>query len=63
MDLVRRIVAGARRHLTDDGLLVLEVGHEAAHFEAAFPRLEFTWLPTAGGDDRIALIARAALGR
>ena len=63
MDLVRRIVAGARRHLTADGLLVLEVGHEAAHFEAAFPRLEFTWLPTAGGDDHIALIARAALDR
>jgi len=61
MDLVRRIVAGARAHLTRRGLLVLEIGHEAAHFEAAFPDLEFVWLPTQGGDDRIVLLARDAL--
>lgn len=45
MDLVRRIVADAPAHLADDGLLLLEIGHEAAHFEAAFPRLEFHYLP------------------
>jgi len=61
MDVVRRIVAGARERLTPRGLLVLEVGHEAAHFEAAFPGLEFAWLPTEGGDDRVALIERGAL--
>lgn len=61
MDLVRRIVAGARERLTARGLLVLEIGHEAAHFEAAFPGLEFAWLPTEGGDDRVALIERSAL--
>ena len=61
MDLVRRIVAGASRHLGPGGLLVLEIGHEAPHFEAAFPALEFTWLPTEGGDDRIVLLERDAL--
>jgi ribosomal protein L3 glutamine methyltransferase len=61
MDLVRGIVAGARRHLSAGGLLVLEIGHEAGHFEAAFPRLEATWLPTEGGDDRIVLLERDAL--
>jgi ribosomal protein L3 glutamine methyltransferase len=61
MDLVRQIVAGARRHLMMGGLLVLEIGHEARHFEAAFPRLEATWLPTEGGDDRSVLLERDAL--
>jgi len=61
MDLVRRIVGGARAHLAPHGLLVLEIGHEAAYFEAAFPDLEYTWLPTEGGDDRIVLMERDAL--
>ena len=61
MDLVRRIVAGARARLAPGGLLVLEIGHEASHFEAAFPGLEFAWLPTEGGDDRIVLLERDAL--
>jgi ribosomal protein L3 glutamine methyltransferase len=61
MDLVRRIVGGARRHLAPRGLLVIEIGHEAPYFEAAFPGLEYTWLPTEGGDDRIVLMERDAL--
>ena len=32
-----------------------------AYFEAAFPDLEYTWLPTEGGDDRIVLMERDAL--
>ena len=61
MDLVRRIVAEARAHLEDDGVLVLEVGHERAAFERAFPRLECAWLETSGGNDRVVLVERRAL--
>jgi len=61
MDLVRRIVADAAAHLDDDGVLVLEVGHERAAFERAFPRLECAWLETSGGDDRVVLVERRAL--
>lgn len=61
MDLVRRIVAGARAHLAREGLLLLEIGHEAAHFEAAFPTLEFHYLPTAAGEQLLVLIEAAAL--
>ncbi len=63
MDLVRRIVAEAATHLSDIGVLVLEVGHERGHFEAAFPRLECAWLETSGGDDQVVLMERAALLR
>ena len=53
LDLVRRILEAAPRMLVADGLLVVEVGHERAHVEAAFPRLPFTWLSTSGGDDAV----------
>jgi len=61
MDLIRRIVGEAAAHMTDDAVLVLEVGHERAHFERAFPRLECAWLETSGGDDRVVLIEKRAL--
>ena len=61
MDLIRRIVAEAPDHLSDIGVLVLEVGHERAAFEAAFSRLECAWLETSAGDDAVVLIERRAL--
>jgi ribosomal protein L3 glutamine methyltransferase len=61
MDLVRRIVAGARERLLPGGLLVIEIGHEADHFEAAFPALEFTYLPTAGSERAVVLVEHDAL--
>jgi len=61
MDLIRRIVAEAPEHMSDDAVLVLEVGHERGHFERAFPRLECAWLGTSGGSDSVVLIERRAL--
>ena len=39
MDLVRKIVAGAAERLTRDGVLVVEIGNEREHAEAAFGAL------------------------
>ncbi len=61
MDLVRRIVAETAAHMSDEAVLVLEIGHERSHFEQAFPRLECAWLETSGGPDRVVLIERSAL--
>jgi len=61
MDLIRRIVAAAPEHLSDIGVLVLEVGHERSAFEATFPRLECAWLETSAGDDAVVLVERQAL--
>ncbi|HEY6512859.1 MAG TPA: 50S ribosomal protein L3 N(5)-glutamine methyltransferase [Burkholderiaceae bacterium] len=63
MDFVRRVVHGAAVHLQPQGLLVLEIGHERAHFDAAFPSLEVVGLPTSEGDDAVLLISREALER
>lgn len=61
MDLVRRIVAGAAERLTDNGLLVVEVGNEREHAEAAFGALGLTWLSTSAGDDMVFLLSAEQL--
>jgi len=56
MDLVRKIVAGAAERLTEDGLLIVEIGNEKAFAEAAFGHLGLTWLTTSQGDDMVFLL-------
>lgn len=63
MDLVRRIVAAAAGFLSPEGVLVLEIGHEAEHFEAAFADLEFAWLPVPAGERMVALLTAGQLAR
>jgi len=60
MDFIRGLLRGAADHLTDDGVLVLEIGHERPFFERAFPGLEVVWLPTSAGDDQVLLVTRTA---
>lgn len=50
LDFTRIILAQARQHLTEDGLLVVEIGHNRDALEAAYPTLPFTWLETSAGD-------------
>jgi ribosomal protein L3 glutamine methyltransferase len=56
MDLVRKIVAGAAERLTDDGILIVEIGNEREYAEAAFGELGLTWLTTSNGDDMVFLL-------
>jgi len=44
LDVVRRILAGAARHLAPDGALFVEVGDSDQRVQQAFPDLPFTWL-------------------
>jgi ribosomal protein L3 glutamine methyltransferase len=61
MDIVRRIIADARNWLTDEGVLVVEIGNERAHVEAAFGGLELVWMSTSAGDDNVFLIQASDL--
>ena len=61
MDLIRKILREAPKHMTLDAVLVLEIGNERAHFEHAFRRMETAWLETSGGDDQVVLLTREAL--
>ena len=61
MDFIRGLLAQAPEHLAPSGVLVLEIGNEREHFEAAFPQLEVVWLETSAGDDQVLLISLDAL--
>jgi ribosomal protein L3 glutamine methyltransferase len=63
MDLIRPLLRDAARHMSDTAVLVLEIGHERRHFEAAFARLEIAWLETSGGSDQVLLVTRDSLQR
>jgi ribosomal protein L3 glutamine methyltransferase len=63
MDLVRTILRDAPAKMSPDAVLVLEIGHERAHFEHAFRRLEVAWMETSAGDDQVLLVTRDALAR
>ena len=61
MDFVRQLLLDAPKHMSEHALLVLEIGHERAYFEAAFPHLDALWLSTSAGDDQVLLLSRQAI--
>jgi ribosomal protein L3 glutamine methyltransferase len=61
MDFIRTLLRDAAAHMTEQAVLLLEIGHEAPHFEAAFPQLEFAYLPTHETENQLVLIKREAL--
>jgi len=61
MDFIRRLLAEAPTQMSQHAVLVLEIGNEREHFEAAFPRMEVAWLETSAGDEQVLLITREAL--
>ncbi|SCX64864.1 50S ribosomal protein L3 N(5)-glutamine methyltransferase [Variovorax sp. EL159] len=61
MDFVRRLFADAPSRMSEQAVLVLEIGNERDYFEAAFPQLEVVWLETSAGEDQVLLVTRAAL--
>ena len=46
LDLVHRILAEAKDHLTPGGLLVCEIGGNRRALERAYPKVEFAWPDT-----------------
>jgi ribosomal protein L3 glutamine methyltransferase len=61
MDFVRNLLRDLPARLAPQGVLVLEIGNERAHFETAFPSLEAIWLSTSAGDDQVLLLTADAL--
>ncbi|XID75973.1 50S ribosomal protein L3 N(5)-glutamine methyltransferase [Alkanindiges sp. WGS2144] len=59
LDLVRHILAQAADYLTDNGLLVVEVGNSEWALQQAFPKIKFHWLHfNRGGAGVFALTAQ-----
>ena len=61
MDFVRKLLSDLSAKMPAHGVLVLEIGNERAHFEAAFPQLEVVWLDTSAGADQVLLLTAEAL--
>ncbi len=61
LDLVRRLLKQASTHLVPGGLLVVEIGHNRAALERAYPDVPFTWLETHAGDEFVFLLHREEL--
>lgn len=56
LSATREILRRAAEHLTPNGLLIVEIGHNRAALEDAFPELPFTWLETSAGDEYVFLL-------
>lgn len=61
LDHIRRILQQAAQHLTVDGWLLAEVGHQAEALESAFPQLPFIWLDLASGGQHVFALPYEAL--
>ncbi|MBU4323688.1 MAG: 50S ribosomal protein L3 N(5)-glutamine methyltransferase, partial [Gammaproteobacteria bacterium] len=61
MDFIRTLLHDLPSRLSPHGVLVLEIGNEREHFEAAFPQLESVWLSTSAGDDQVLLLTSDSL--
>ncbi len=61
MDFIRTLFAKAPGHMADGAVLVLEIGNERDHFEAAFPELDVVWLETSAGEDQVLLLTLETL--
>ena len=56
LDIAHRIIAGAAEHLTEDGLLIVEVGNSWGAMDDAYPDLPLTWLEFDNGGDGVFLL-------
>jgi ribosomal protein L3 glutamine methyltransferase len=58
LDATRTILEHAAEHLTENGLLIVEIGHNRDALEAAYPDLPFTWLDVSAGDEYVFMLHR-----
>ena len=61
IDIVRRILEQAGRHLTAQGGLLCEIGRCRPALEAAYPQTDFLWLETKESDGEVFWIGAAGL--
>jgi ribosomal protein L3 glutamine methyltransferase len=58
LDATRIILKDTAQHLTDNGVLIVEIGHNREALEAAYPKLPFTWLDVSAGNQFVFMLHR-----
>ncbi len=58
LDATRQILKNAADHLTENGILIVEIGHNREVLEEAYPDLPFTWLEVSAGDQFVFMLHR-----
>ncbi len=61
LDLIDSLLMGAEKHLTPNGIFILEVGNSQPAFEARYPSLAVIWLEFMHGGSGVCLITASAL--
>lgn len=61
LDFTRRLLAQAAEHLSEDGLLVVEVGNSQQALEQAFPSLPMVWVEFERGGHGVFVLPASAL--
>ncbi|MBP6638083.1 MAG: 50S ribosomal protein L3 N(5)-glutamine methyltransferase [Sulfuritalea sp.] len=61
LDVVRRILDQARKHLNPRGVIAIEVGHNQELVNEAFPDLPAVWLDTEHADGKVFVLTREDL--
>lgn len=63
LDVTREILAKAANHLTDDGILVCEVGNSQIHVEATYPEVPFHWVNFEHGGHGVFVLTKQQLAQ
>ena len=63
LDITRRILNEAHEYLSENGVLVVEVGNSWINLEQAFPQVPFNWVSFEHGGDGVFVFTKQELGR
>ncbi|QOL24452.1 50S ribosomal protein L3 N(5)-glutamine methyltransferase [Thalassotalea sp. LPB0316] len=61
LDITRKILAQASAHLTEQGVLICEVGNSQVHLQVEYPEVDFTWLTFEKGGHGVFMLTKAQL--
>ena len=61
LDIVRQILAQSAEYLSDDGILICEVGNSQIHVEVTYPEVDFTWLTFERGGHGVFMLTKQQL--
>ncbi len=61
LDHTHTLLREAAHYLSDEGILIVEIGHNRDALLEAYPEVSFVWLDTSGGDQFVFLLTKAQL--